>query len=316
MTTTWDKCRQKVSAQLSAVKYNSLLLRVYDDSEPDKKKLIRPTEELLKALAKVLEAKRRIISTLQVAQATCSVDKQYAVMEGEFDVMDVFCSKCGGAEKVDNDILYCDRKHCNRAYHQQCLEPPLKTKDIPPGDEDFFCSACDCIDECIDHINEVCETSYTTVSSLFPEVVAADSKRKQEQDVEDGHSSDGTVQHSDEEIWPNDCSSDEDFTPGEDSDCESESGSDSDSDNGSDDNDREEDDDDSDSEDCEDNDRRCRSLCGSQSREDQEAESSDNPLLTCSRLRKRQKVDYIKLASELGYDESEAKLDEHDGDYK
>ena len=30
----------------------------------------------------------------------------------------------------ENHVLYCDGKDCLRAYHQQCLDPPLPTKVV------------------------------------------------------------------------------------------------------------------------------------------------------------------------------------------
>jgi PHD-finger len=40
----------------------------------------------------------------------------------------------------DNDIILCDGP-CNRAYHEQCLDPPLKAADLP-ADESWLCTAC------------------------------------------------------------------------------------------------------------------------------------------------------------------------------
>ena len=39
--------------------------------------------------------------------------------------LQVVCSLCGTDDVVGNDVLLCDRSGCCRAYHQQCLNPPV-----------------------------------------------------------------------------------------------------------------------------------------------------------------------------------------------
>ena len=41
----------------------------------------------------------------------------------------------------DNDIILCDGP-CNRAYHTQCLVPPVNAEELPE-DEGWLCPACD-----------------------------------------------------------------------------------------------------------------------------------------------------------------------------
>lgn len=350
--TSWAKCRQRVNAQLSKIKYNAQLLRAYDNDDPEKCKLVKPTQELEKAQNNLLQAKKRIIETLAEAESSCNHHTTYPQLSGDsgdFDVMNIFCSKCGGTEEEDNDILYCDRRHCNKAYHQKCLSVPLATKDIP---EDFFCDCCDCVLDCLDHINEVCETSYERVSDLFPEV-----QKQQKENDDDGCSSDGTVQHSDDddkqedeltyELWPSDCSSDEDFAPRQkDKRGDTHSGTDSHSEV-----DSEDDSDNSSASEDEDDDEISRSprvtrsrsnsvtnrsSCRTRYRSDrvpdadergddaddeheddveEEEQKDGSSLLTNTRLRKRARVDYVQLASQLGYDAATEALDNDDEDY-
>jgi hypothetical protein len=40
------------------------------------------------------------------------------------------CSKCGNPDSYGNDILFCDREGCFRAYHQMCLDPPIVSSKI------------------------------------------------------------------------------------------------------------------------------------------------------------------------------------------
>ena len=49
--------------------------------------------------------------------------------DGEVDEADVFCAVCREHESTDdNDIVLCDGD-CRRAYHLQCLTPPLRLED-------------------------------------------------------------------------------------------------------------------------------------------------------------------------------------------
>jgi len=356
--------------QLSKIKYNSLLLDAYTVDNPQKARLVKPHHELQKASEGVTQSKKNIVLALQTLEASCSEHTRYPQLSGSFDVMDVFCSACGKAETPDNDILYCDRQNCNRAYHQKCLDVPLATKDIPAGEEDFFCDTCDCLLDCIDHINEVCETNYTTISDLFPEAkdhIPTKFKSRQQESI--GSSGDGIVQHSspegrdeEEELWPSDCSSDEDFAPSDqhpdgcsssgsnssDSDCDTETNNSSASDS-----------------DCsvtytpanshapvvtslfvtssvaqrarsrrKRRTRQTRGGCACDSvditdgDESKDANASTNlvagawagaawqlQLLTSTRLRKRPRVDYVKLAREIGYDKESKALDDGDEEY-
>ena len=64
------------------------------------------------------------------------------------------CSACSSSSCCDgNDILLCDGP-CQRAFHQNCLEPKLETKDIPEGDNDWWCHQCDALLDCMDMISE------------------------------------------------------------------------------------------------------------------------------------------------------------------
>ncbi len=71
------------------------------------------------------------------------------------EAKDIFCAKCfKTCIDKDNDLLLCDG-YCSRAYHQLCDERKIKTKDIPLGDDDWFCLQCDVIMEAFDHLSEI-----------------------------------------------------------------------------------------------------------------------------------------------------------------
>jgi hypothetical protein len=356
-------CRRTISLQLSKIQYNSLLLDAYTVNNPQKARLVQPQQELQKASERVTQSKKKIVFALQTLEASCSEHTRYPQLSGSFDVMNVFCSACGKAETADNDIIYCDRQNCNRAYHQKCLDVPLATEDIPAGEEDFFCDTCNCLLDCIDHINEVCETNYTTMSDLFPEAkdrIPTKCKSRQKEGI--GSSSPESREEKEEELWPSDCSSDEDYTPSDqhpDS-CSSSGSSGSDSDY-----DTETNNSIASDSDCSVTDtpanlhapvitspfvtssvaqgarcrrkRRTRQTRGGcacdggdviDGDESKDANASTSlvawawagadeqlQLLTSTRLRKRPRVDYVKLASKIGYDEESKALDNGDEDY-
>ena len=59
---------------------------------------------------------------------------------GEVDVEDVVCATCrDGDADDDNDILICDG-YCDRAFHQHCVVPKVRTEDIP---DEWLCPLCD-----------------------------------------------------------------------------------------------------------------------------------------------------------------------------
>eukprot|EP00941_MAST-03F_sp_MAST-3F-sp1_P005500 g5500.t1 len=95
--------------------------------------------------------------------------------ESDFSIHadDIFCCICNDQtleSEEDNDIMLCDYGRCMRAFHQKCLDPPLKTEDIPPGDEPWLCPECECVDKCLDMVNDEFDVTYDYVSELFPEV--------------------------------------------------------------------------------------------------------------------------------------------------
>jgi hypothetical protein len=97
---------------------------------------------------------------------------------GMVDLESINCSKCDGVDTEGDDILFCDRDGCFRAYHQSCLSPPLRTDpdnaDFDDPDQDWFCWQCECLDDCLEMANDMCNTDVTSVEQLFPEVRQTD----------------------------------------------------------------------------------------------------------------------------------------------
>ena len=81
----------------------------------------------------------------------------------------VLCAVCGSGESHDdNDILMCDFKNCNRAFHVKCHDPPLPAP--PHEDEDWFCAHCFCYADSVEAVNECFGTSHSSWRAMFPEL--------------------------------------------------------------------------------------------------------------------------------------------------
>jgi hypothetical protein len=53
-------------------------------------------------------------------------------------------------------------------YHQHCLDPPIHIKCSDVHDEDWMCWQCECMDDCLEDVNERFETNVMTGGELFP----------------------------------------------------------------------------------------------------------------------------------------------------
>ncbi|CAL1379690.1 unnamed protein product [Linum trigynum] len=140
---------------------------------------IRPEKELLRAKKKILKCKlgiRDAIHQLDLLSAVGCIEDSVMTPDGSVSHEHIFCAKCKSNDVVpDNDIILCDGT-CNCAFHQMCLEPPLHTENIPPGDQGWFCKFCECRMEIIDSMNAHLGTQYSMScewQDLFEEEAAA-----------------------------------------------------------------------------------------------------------------------------------------------
>ena len=132
---------------------------------------------------------------------------------GEVDVEDVVCAKCrDGKATDDNDILMCDG-YCDRAFHQRCVVPPVKTDEIP---DEWLCPLCDARVDCFYTLNADFDLELDAADAgwrdVFPTEAELDSKREgpgQENEPVNnkGLSAKGLL----DEDWGSDESGDEDF---------------------------------------------------------------------------------------------------------
>lgn len=122
-------------------------------------------------------AKLAIREFLHEATDQNSADRRFPQLaeedeEGMVDLESIPCSRCGLGDCEGNDILFCDRKGCMRAYHQLCLDVPMADFD---GDAeegmDWFCWQCEFLDDCFEMLNDMLDTDFCIWSDVFEEEV-------------------------------------------------------------------------------------------------------------------------------------------------
>ncbi|KAI5076240.1 hypothetical protein GOP47_0008305 [Adiantum capillus-veneris] len=165
---------------------------------------IRPEQELKRAEAQILQSKVKIrqeLEKLHTLSLVGSIQESAFDDDGQIYFDDIFCAICKSKEVYpENDIILCDGA-CNRAFHQFCLDPPLRTEDIPPGDDGWLCPVCDSKFECLDAINDNFGTDFK-VEDSWEKVFA---------EVEDASAGDNLLGFQVE--WPSEDSEDDDYNP-------------------------------------------------------------------------------------------------------
>ncbi|XP_020874504.1 pathogenesis-related homeodomain protein isoform X2 [Arabidopsis lyrata subsp. lyrata] len=166
---------------------------------------IRPDKELERARKQILNCKlglRDAIRQLDLLSSVGSMEEKVIAPDGSIHHDHIFCAVCNSREAFpDNDIILCDGT-CNRAFHQKCLDPPLETESIPPGDLGWFCKFCDCKMEIIDTMNAQIGTHFP-VDSNWQDIF------NEEASLPIG--SEATLNN--EADWPSDDSKDDDYDP-------------------------------------------------------------------------------------------------------
>ncbi|XP_033134428.1 pathogenesis-related homeodomain protein isoform X2 [Brassica rapa] len=129
---------------------------------------IRPDKELERARKHIFDCKlglRDAIHQLDLLSSVGRMEEKVMAPDGSIHHDHIFCAECNSREAFpDNDIILCDGT-CNRAFHQKCLDPPLETESIPPGDQGWFCKFCDCKIEIIDAMNAQIGTQFSVDSN-------------------------------------------------------------------------------------------------------------------------------------------------------
>ncbi|CAK9184504.1 unnamed protein product [Ilex paraguariensis] len=166
---------------------------------------IKPENELKRAKKQILKCKlgiRDAIRQLDLLGSVGQIDDSAIAPDGSVYHEHIFCAKCKLREaSPDNDIILCDGT-CNCAFHQKCLDPPLSTENIPPGDQGWLCKFCDCKIEILEAMNAHIGTHFSSDSNwqdIFKEEAA----------LPDG----GDTLLSPVQEWPSDDSADDDYDP-------------------------------------------------------------------------------------------------------
>ncbi|KAA0058215.1 pathogenesis-related homeodomain protein [Cucumis melo var. makuwa] len=166
---------------------------------------IRPEKELQRAKKQILKCKlgiRDAIRQLDLLGSVGCIEDSVIGPDGSVYHEHIFCAKCKLREAFpDNDIILCDGT-CNCAFHQKCLDPPLDTKSIPPGDQGWFCKFCECKMEILEGMN-------AHLGTRFPLNIGWEDVFKEEAAFPDG----GNALLNHEEDWPSDDSEDDDYDP-------------------------------------------------------------------------------------------------------
>ncbi|XP_066362349.1 homeobox protein HOX1A-like [Miscanthus floridulus] len=187
-TDEFSQIRKRVRYILNRMNYEQSLIEAYASEGWKNQSLdkIRPEKELERAKSEILRCKLRIREVFQNIDSLLSkgkIDESLFDSEGEISCEDIFCATCGSKDStLGNDIILCDGA-CDRGFHQNCLNPPLRTEDIPMGDEGWLCPACDCKIDCIDLINDLQGSDLSIEDSwekVFPEAAAMANGSKQD----------------------------------------------------------------------------------------------------------------------------------------
>ncbi|CAK9329869.1 unnamed protein product [Citrullus colocynthis] len=166
---------------------------------------IRPEKELQRAMKQILKYKlgiRDAIRQLDLLGSVGCIEDSVIGPDGSVYHEHIFCAKCKLREAFpDNDIILCDGT-CNCAFHQKCLDPPLDTKNIPPGDQGWFCKFCECKMEILEGMN-------AHLGTRFSLNISWEDVFKEEAAFPDG----GNALLNHEDDWPSDDSEDDDYDP-------------------------------------------------------------------------------------------------------
>ncbi|RYQ93747.1 hypothetical protein Ahy_B09g099988 isoform A [Arachis hypogaea] len=178
----FSRIRARLRYLLKRVSYEQNLIDAYSSEGWKGYSLekLKPEKELQRAKTEILRRKLKMRDLFRYLDSLCAegrLPESVFDSEGEIDSEDIFCAKCSSKElSTNNDIILCDGA-CERGFHQLCVDPPLLTENIPPGDEGWLCPGCDCKDDCIEIVNDSLGTRLSLEDSwerVFPEAAAVD----------------------------------------------------------------------------------------------------------------------------------------------
>ncbi|QDZ23198.1 homeobox domain-containing protein [Chloropicon primus] len=160
----FEKAKRRVMSQISRIKKETWLLETYEMEgwRGASKEKLKPKGELERARNAIEQAKTVIQDNMKFIEeggGFMAIPREKYTASGQLDEKDIFCAKCLGVDAPDgNDIILCDG-FCGRAYHQKCLDPPLKLEDLPPDDEGWLCPSCCAKADCVYYLNNLMGTA-------------------------------------------------------------------------------------------------------------------------------------------------------------
>mmetsp|Transcript_27155 Transcript_27155/g.50676 ORF Transcript_27155/g.50676 Transcript_27155/m.50676 type:complete len:727 (-) Transcript_27155:241-2421(-) len=170
----WDRAKKSVKKYCKEAKFAISFIEAYENTWVVNKsqKRLKPMKELENAKERVTKCKRHLLHILRELRSTHL--HGYEIQDNFFGPAaskyeNIQCCICYSAlptETAGNDVIICDGT-CKRAYHQNCLYPPVKQCDIPKGEEEWLCHLCSCERSCVESINRAFATNYSTADDLL-----------------------------------------------------------------------------------------------------------------------------------------------------
>ncbi|KAL7096328.1 hypothetical protein ACP275_10G073400 [Erythranthe tilingii] len=202
-----SKLQRRTRYLLIRMKLEQNLLDAYSAEgwKGQSREKIRPEKELQRAKMQILKYKlgiREAIHQLDLLSSEGQISNSAVAPDGSVHHEHIICAKCKLREALpDNDIILCDGT-CNCAFHQKCIDPPLSTENIPPGDQGWFCKFCK-------KKMEILEATNAHLGTHFPVDSSWEDVFKEEAALPDG----GNYMSCQGEEWPSDDSEDDDYDP-------------------------------------------------------------------------------------------------------
>ncbi|CAM9413740.1 unnamed protein product, partial [Hapterophycus canaliculatus] len=174
----WDRIRAKFKLLLHKMRRDTHFLQVYqqDGWRSSGREKLKPVAELKKAEDRIRGVKAELRQVAQRLTEMNSGGFRWGAIqedgEGNIEVDEILCTKCNLGDSDDNnDILLCDFEGCFRAYHQNCLSPPIKPGAFPGGEQDWFCWQCECLMDCLEMLEDEFQQGkeFASWKDVFPD---------------------------------------------------------------------------------------------------------------------------------------------------
>lgn len=120
---------------------------------------VLPVQEIEKNQARIAALKTKVMGIFQEICAENMFHVQWMQLgvadeQGLVDTEGILCSLCGAEDKEGDDILFCDKIGCYRAYHERCIAADNRKYINAVGEhgkesDDWLCPLCMFIDDCM-----------------------------------------------------------------------------------------------------------------------------------------------------------------------